>query len=91
MHHSEINHDAVLQNADADLEDSIYGDRPILLEGFAALDGCDLLVPCDSRDPESTIVAMTEKQGEQALLILADQIGYTRAISLINEAKGEGR
>lgn len=88
MHYSDIDHEAVVQNADADLEDSIYGDRPILLEGFAVLDGCDLLVPVDGQDPESRIVAMTEEQGIQALLVLADQIGYTEAITLINKAAG---
>lgn len=91
MHYSNIDQEAVVQNADADLEDSIYGDRPILLEGFATLDGCDLLVPVDARSPESWIVAMTEKQGAQALVVLADQIGFDEAIALIEEARKLGQ
>jgi hypothetical protein len=85
MHYSEIDHEAKIGNADADLEESIYGDRPILLDGLAAVDGCDILVPADSRNPESTIVALTAEQGAQALLVLASQIGKSEALLMIEE------
>lgn len=85
MHYSEIDHTARIGNADADLEDSIYGDRPILLEGLGMVDGSDLLVPVNQQDPESTIVALTGEQGIQALLVLADQIGNEKAIELIRK------
>jgi hypothetical protein len=83
MHHSEIDHNVRIGNADADLGDSLYGDRPILLEGLAPVDGCDILVPASSREPESSIVALTREQGMQALLILAFQLGPETSVEAI--------
>jgi hypothetical protein len=51
LHHTEIDHEATVQNAGFDLEeDHLYGHRPVLLEGFAMIDGCDLW----SRPPRVT-------------------------------------
>lgn len=85
MHHTEIDHEAQVTHADADLRDGLYGDRPILLDGLAQVDGVDILVPVDGKNPESTIVALTSEQGAQALLVLAAQIGKAEALLMIEE------
>lgn len=88
MHHTEIDHEATVQNAGFDLEkDHLYGYRPVLLEGFAMVDGCDLLVPAPEGHPESMIMALTEKQAMQALLALAGQIGRKAAMAAVTEAE----
>lgn len=87
MHRSEIDPDVTVREPMADLDED-YGDRPILLEGFTPVDGSDVIVPIDSGNPEGFILALTETQGEQALLVLAEQIGTAKALKLITEAAG---
>jgi hypothetical protein len=88
MHHSEIDHEAKVTDALADLdEDDRYGYRPVLMESFVMVDGTDVLVPAED-SPEGMIVALTETQATQALLCLADQIGDAVAVKLIQERAG---
>lgn len=82
MHRDEINHEARIEEPSADL-DGDYGYRPILLEGFVPVDSSDVIVPVDSQSPESFILALTEEQGMQALLLLAEQIGKEVAVKAI--------
>jgi hypothetical protein len=84
MHYSEIDHEVKIEEPSADL-DGDYGYRPILLEGFTPVDGSDVIVPVDSDSPESFTLALTEEQGVQALLALAEQIGDLKARDLVNE------
>jgi hypothetical protein len=85
MHHSEIDHEAKVTDALADLdEDDRYGYRPVLMESFVMVDGTDVLVPAED-SPEGMIVALTETQAIQALLCLAEQIGDIVAVKLIQE------
>lgn len=82
MHRDEINPEARIEEPSADL-DGDYGYRPILLEGFVPVDSSDVIVPVDSQSPESFILALTEEQGMQALLLLAEQIGKEVAVKAI--------
>lgn len=84
MHRSEIDRKAKVEEPSADIDED-FGYRPILLEGFVPVDGSDVIVPVDSGSPESFILALTEEQGMQALLVLAEQIGDLKARDLINE------
>ena len=84
MHRSEIDHEVKIEEPSADL-DGDYGYRPVLLEGFVPVDGSDVIVPVDSDSPESFILALTEEQGIQALLVIAEQLGDLKARDLINE------
>lgn len=87
MHYTQINPAATIQDAPFELEDEeIHGYRPILLTGFGVLDSSDLLVPVNDSDPESRILALTEDQGRQALVVLAGQIGKEEAVQLIQES-----
>lgn len=89
MHSSEIDHEVKLQHVDADLRDSAYGDRPVLLGYLAEADGTDILVPTrESADPEASFVALTHEQAAQALLVLASQFGKEKAIDLIMKQGG---
>lgn len=89
MHYSDIEDETNLQHVDADLSDSLYGDRPILLGYLTEIDGTDILVPVrESGQWEASMVALTAKQGQQALLILANQIGKEKAIELITKWSG---
>lgn len=83
MHHSEINQDEKIGHVDADLSNSTYGDRPILLGHLVEVDGTDILVPASARHQESVIVALTHEQAAQALIVLATQIGKDEALLLI--------
>lgn len=91
MHYTEIDHQAKVSDAIADLdEDDRYGYRPVLLEGFVMVDGTDVLVPAED-NPESMIVALTEDQAVQALLVLAEQVGNNRALDLIGKQSDHDR
>lgn len=85
MHYSEINHEAEVAEPLFDLDEDRYGDRPYLLNGFTPVDSSDVIVPVDQNNPESFVLALTEKQAVQALLCLVEQIGDVRAIALINK------
>lgn len=82
MHQDDINHEAIIREPSADIDEG-YGDRPVLLEGFTPVDGGDVIVPVDHDDPESFILALTMDQAIQAFLELADQIGDLKAHELI--------
>lgn len=84
MHHSEINPEAQVQEPSSDIDED-YGNRPVLLEGFTPVDGGDVIVPVDSDGPESFILALTDDQAAQALVVLASQIGKAEALLLIEE------
>ena len=87
MHSSEINPNAVIDDNDEDLSGE-YGDRPILATFFAPLDASDVLVPVVPGDPEGRILALTEKQGMQLLLVLAAQLGRQTSLTAITEDEG---
>lgn len=82
MHRDDINHKIRIEEPSADLDDD-YGNRPVLLEGFAPVDGGCVIVPVDGEDPEGFILALTEEQGIQALLLVAAQVGNETAYTLI--------
>ncbi len=82
MDRSGINPEAEIEEPVADLDDD-YGYRPVLLEGFTPVDGSNVIVPVGADRPESFILALTERQAEQALVCLATQIGDVRAHALV--------
>lgn len=89
MHYSDIEEGANLQHVEADLRDSLYGDRPILLGYLMEIDGTDILVPVQEAGHwAASMVALTAEQGQQALLLLASQIGKEKAIELITKGGG---
>lgn len=88
MHHTEIDQNALVHVADVDLGDSVYGNRTVALEGFALVNDCDLLVPVDPRNPEALILALTEEQAIQVILMLAGQIGKGAALAAVQKAEG---
>lgn len=48
------------------------------------VDGTDVMVPAGDH-PEGSVVALTEDQAVQALLVLASQIGNEMAVELIRK------
>lgn len=86
MHHSQIDPDVEVMDHDEDLISGPVEDRPILATLFAPLDGSDILVPVGQDDPEGHILALTEEQGMQLLLVLAAQLGENRSIKAIQGA-----
>jgi len=87
MHYSEVDPSAEVMDHDEDLIGGPVEDRPILATAFAPLDSTDVLVPVAQSDPEAHILALTEKQGMQLLLVLAAQLGEDRAIKAIEGAR----
>jgi hypothetical protein len=84
MHRSEINEDVKVEDCAFDL-DGDYGYRPILLTAIASVDGSDVAVPVDQDSPEGMILALTEEQGMQALLLLARQLGKDKSLEAITK------
>lgn len=82
MHSDEINPDVQIEEPVADIDDD-FGHRPVLLEGFTPVDGSNVIVPVDRQGPESYILALTEEQGIQVLLVVAAQVGNDTAYNLI--------
>ena len=89
MHSSEIDIDAKVEEGGIELEDDhLYGYRPVTLEWFAPVDGTDVIIPCDSGNPESMTVAFTEEQAMQAIVALAAQVGKGPAVTAIKGDAG---
>lgn len=87
MHQSEIKSDVAIVDHDKDLVGGRFEDRPILATAFAPVDGSDVMVPVDQYDLEGFILALTEEQGMQLLLVMAAQLGKERAIEAIESAE----
>jgi hypothetical protein len=83
MDYTEIDDRATIQDAIFAPEDEWLENRPILLTGFAAVNRSEYLVPVDPDDRESMTLALTQKQGEDALRELACQIGRETAFALV--------
>lgn len=86
MYRNEIDENVKVEDYGIDLDDE-YGFRPVLLTSFASVDGSDVVVPVDQDDPEGMILALTEEQGMQALLLLARQLGKEKSLAAITEDK----
>lgn len=87
MHHTEIDSRVEVMDHDEDLIGGPVEDRPILATAFAPIDGTDVMVPVPQDSPEGYILALTEEQGRQALVVLAEQIGKEEAVKLIQEGR----
>lgn len=85
MHYSEINHKVEIQDHDEDLIDSPYGERPILATAFAPVDSGDVIVPVAQDNPEGYILALTQGQGLQLLVVLAKQLGIRNSMDVLHE------
>lgn len=83
MHISDVDHRAEVMDHDEDLIGGPVENRPILATMFAPLDGSDILVPVAQDVPEGHILALTDEQGMQLLLVLAAQLGEERSIEAI--------
>lgn len=86
MHVSKIDHRVEVMDHDEDLVGGPVEDRPILATMFAPLDSSDILVPVAQDEPEGHILALTDEQGMQLLLVLAAQLGEARSVEAIRDA-----